>query len=104
MRKKVFASTALFALAILALLPIAAQAGDMKDATTLTGQLSYNNDGSYALTEEASGDSILLTAAADTVKLGDHIGKKVKVTGTWSSDKTSFSVSRVEAAPAPPAE
>lgn len=101
MRKNLHALTALFALAVLALAPVAAYAGgEMKDEATLSGQLSKNADGTFVLAEEASGDSITLTAAVDTVKLADHAGKKVKVTGKWSADKTSFAVSKIEAAPA----
>jgi hypothetical protein len=109
MKKNLHCLPALVAIAVLAIGPVAiagategevaAKAG-MKAEATLTGQLSKNADDQFVLTEAESGDTILLAAAADTVMLADHVGHEVNVTGTWSEDKKSFTVSKVEAAPA----
>ena len=88
------------ALALLLLGPAAGistlQAEDEQMETTLSGQLSKNEAGSYVLVEQDSGDEVLLEGPET---LEEHLGAKVKVTGRWDKNDAGqdiFKVSAVE--------
>lgn len=95
----------ILAVACLALLTAAALPAQQDpmpndEEITLTGQLSYVEDGdAYVLVEQDSGDSIILEG---TVDFASHVDTTVDVTGKWAEDSEGnryFKVSRIEAAP-----
>ncbi|MGH9380140.1 MAG: hypothetical protein ACRD2Z_05960 [Thermoanaerobaculia bacterium] len=91
------------AVALLALAPAVAVVAQeeeyaAEEETTLTGQLSTDEQGGYVLIEEASGESVSLVASMD---LSQHVDATVNVTGKWAEDEEGnrvFEVSSVEPA------
>lgn len=56
---------------------------------SLQGCLSQNMDGSFRLIERESGESVELEAAQD-LRIDDHVGQTVKVTGHWVDESGSY--------------
>ena len=67
------------------------------DPALVTGQLWRSNDGRFVL---ASGDLIALVPA-HSLDLAAYVGRKVTVTGEWSSDRKSLRVLRIESVHSP---
>lgn len=104
MRKNLFATV--LTIALLALAPTAAvlaqEAATEEMETTLTGQLAGDAESGYTLTEQESGDEVVLQGEVD---FASHVGSSVKVTGTWANDAEGnryLEVSGIEAAEAAP--
>lgn len=88
-------AVALLALGTVAMVAAQDEGGMESDSVTLTGQLNQSDDGGYTLIEPESGEEIVV----DGPGLADHVGEKVTVTGTWSTDEdgnTYLAVSTVE--------
>lgn len=62
-----------------------AEKGEM---VALQGCLSVEMDGTFRLIEQESGESIELEAREE-VRIGDHVGRTVEVTGTWVDERGS---------------
>jgi hypothetical protein len=80
--------------ALLLLVALAATTALLARPVTISGQLWQDRQGEFVL---ASGDLITLTPAAH-LDLGAYVGRKVTVTGTWSTDRRFLRVWRVELA------
>ncbi|HEX9638500.1 MAG TPA: hypothetical protein VGB99_13260 [Acidobacteriota bacterium] len=98
MRKSLHWLGAAFAIALL-LGSAAAWAGEMEgEEASLSGLLSTDGQGSYQLTDQASGNQVVLRGSAD---FDSHVGSTVKVFGEWIEGEDGskiFEVSRIEPA------
>lgn len=69
------------------------------DTMSLSGCLNQGQDGNFTLVERESGDSISIKAP-ENLRLADHVGETVKVTGQWVEKESEyqryFKVSEIE--------
>lgn len=60
------------------------------ESTSLLGCLDKDVGGSFTLVEQESGDRIAIESSAEDVRLDDHVGHTVKVTGQWVDDEKQY--------------
>jgi hypothetical protein len=76
-------------LVVLAGVGLAAANEKAGETTSLVGCLDTDAGGSITLVEQESGEQVALKGAND-VRLDDHVGHTVKVTGKWIEDEKQY--------------
>jgi hypothetical protein len=87
-RNRVVAGLAV-GLVVLAGIGLAAADNETGETTSLVGCLDEDVSGSFTLVEQESGDRIALESSED-LRLEDHVGHTIKVTGKWIDDEEQY--------------
>ena len=61
------------------------------ETMALQGCLNQDADGDFTLVEIESGDSVRVEAP-ENLRIKEHVGQTVKITGNWQEDKTDYTM------------
>lgn len=80
------------AVGLLALASAGLAAADDKtgETTSLVGCLDKDVGGAFTLIEQESGDRVAIEGSSKDVRLDDHVGHTVKITGQWVDDENLY--------------